>query len=218
MISLYTQRRLVIRKACAGDLPALADADAGHLGMLLERLGRQDDAKGVLLVATVDRRPVGHVYLWWEPADEEELRVLRPGVPLLMNLWVHQAWRGRGIGTVLTRAAEAGLFRRGFRRIALGIDPGNVDASRLYLRLDYHPWEHLDLKTHFDEFHEDGTHVVRWETCAVLEKELTTAAVPARVTLPHGTRHRSVAVRIVRRRRPARSRHASPEAHAAMTR
>lgn len=42
--------------------------------------------------------------------------------------------RGRGIGEALLRAAFAEFWRRGERRVALGVDAGNASATRLYER------------------------------------------------------------------------------------
>lgn len=166
---------LEVRPACERDLPGLVNGDKSHRGILWERLRRRAAGGGELLVALVDSTPVGHVYVWLEAADEPELRERLPGVPLLMNLWVHRDWRRRGIGSLLTREAERWLYDRGHRRVALGVSPDNTDATRLYLGLDYEPWEYEDIKTiktHWTEFLDDGQEVIIWETCAILEKAL----------------------------------------------
>jgi mycothiol synthase len=43
-------------------------------------------------------------------------------------------WRGRGIGEALLRTAFAEFWRRGERRVALGVDAHNAPATRLYER------------------------------------------------------------------------------------
>jgi GNAT superfamily N-acetyltransferase len=143
---------------------------------------RQQRGVGQLLLAEIGGRPVGHIYIWREPADEEQLRACLPDVPLLMNLWVHKDFRRRGIGTRLVEAAEHRLLEAGHGQVALGVEPDNNPAVGLYIKALYDPWPHEDLKTHYDAFNADGTHEVRWEICAVLVKDLsgTTAEVAGR--------------------------------------
>jgi mycothiol synthase len=59
------------------------------------------------------------------------------------SLGVRPAWRRRGLGEALLRAAFAELFRRGERRVALGVDVQNpTGAVRLYERAGMHVyWE-----------------------------------------------------------------------------
>jgi GNAT superfamily N-acetyltransferase len=163
---------VVVGPADAAELAALAGADVSHLGLLEERWERVTAGNGALLVAEVGGAAVGHVYLWWEDADERELREHLPGVPLIMNLWVRRDQRKRGVGTALIRSAEWMLRRRGHRRVALGVDVGNTVALKFYLGRGYYGWPHEDIKTHRDEFGEEGKGEPTWEVCAVLMKEL----------------------------------------------
>ncbi|MDQ7903855.1 GNAT family N-acetyltransferase [Phytohabitans sp. ZYX-F-186] len=161
-----------VSSARVEDLPALACGDIDRLGLLSDRLARRDAGKGELLVAWHEGEPAGHVYLWLEPAEEPELRERLPGVPLIMNLWVRDDLRNRGIGTALTARAERWLRARGHLRVALGVAPDNRHATRLYLRLDYEPWPYADLKTFREEYGPNGR-VTRYpELCAVLVKDL----------------------------------------------
>lgn len=160
-----------VRPAWTEDLPVLAGRDGFRYDLLAERLNRRAAGRGELLVACCDGVPVGHVYIWCEPAEENDLRRRLPGVPLIMNLWVREDRRNRGIGTALTTAAEEWLRERRYPRVALAVVPENTDATRLYLRLDYDPWEFADVKLVCREFSADGDGA-RVEVCAVLVKEL----------------------------------------------
>lgn len=85
--------------------------------------------------------PVGHVYLWLEPAHEYEIRAELPGVPLLNRLAVAKQHRNRGIGSALLAHAERRLRTMGHRRVALGVGVDNTDAIRLYRRHGYREWQ-----------------------------------------------------------------------------
>jgi GNAT superfamily N-acetyltransferase len=159
------------RPASASDLRALAGG-MSRLRLLRDRLKRRDAGGGELLVAVRGRIPVGHIYVWTDPAEEPELREHLSGVPLIMNLWVHEDHRRRGVGRRLVDAAEAWLYERGYLQVALGVEPGNTDATRLYLALDYDPWPHPDVKTEREEFLANGDRVRIPETCAVLVKNI----------------------------------------------
>jgi GNAT superfamily N-acetyltransferase len=126
-----------------------ADAELAALVAVLEQrhfftdcLARQRDGGGVLLVAWLDGRPVGDVFLSWEPADEPEVRRRLPGVPRLGHLEVLGPFQRRGIGTALIRAGEDAARRLGHDRLALGVGVGNSCARRLYERLGYVDWGH----------------------------------------------------------------------------
>jgi GNAT superfamily N-acetyltransferase len=164
--------RLSIKPAKEGDELELAGDDVSHLRILQERCERMADGRGLLLVAWCDEIAVGHIYLWWEPADEPELRERLKNVPLLMNLWVRKDRREQGIGTALVHEAENQLRARAHRRVALGVELDNRVAIKFYLGRNYYPWPHADLKTHYDEFKADGSHVIGEEVCAVYLKNL----------------------------------------------
>jgi GNAT superfamily N-acetyltransferase len=95
-----------VRPASDADLATLV-AVLGERHFFTDRLARQQRGGGVLLVAWLDGRPVGEVFLACEPAEEPEVRRHLPGVPRLDHLEVVGPFQGRGIGTALIRAAEA---------------------------------------------------------------------------------------------------------------
>ena len=137
--------------ATEADLPALV-ADMPQQELLMDRLLRQSRGAGQLLVVRDNDRPVGMVYLWREPADEPEIRERLPAVPLLMHFEVLKEYRGYGIGTRLLQEAEQRLHDAGHRRVALGVDPNNLDAVRLYRRNGYWHWPYGDVATEGDEY------------------------------------------------------------------
>src|SRR5438094_858417 len=96
---------LTVRPASAGDLTALA-GDVSQSNLLHDRLRRRDADKGELLIASRDSVVVGHIYIWLDEAEEQEIRDAFPDIPLLMNLWVREDCRRRGVGRTLIREAE----------------------------------------------------------------------------------------------------------------
>ena len=86
----FVAAEVEIRPGSAADLVALVAA-LGQRDFFADRLARQHEGRGVLLVAWLAHRPVGDVYLLREPADVPEVRRYLPGVPQLDHL-------GRGPG------------------------------------------------------------------------------------------------------------------------
>jgi len=163
---------VVVRPVRANELPLLA-TDEVHFGLLRNRLNRRDAGNGELLGAWIGDVAVGHIFIWTDEAEEPEIRDNLVGLPLIMNLWVDEPFRNRGIGTRLVHSAEVWLRERGHRKVALGVSPHNREAVRLYLRLFYDPWRYGDIKTEYEEFHDDGTSAGRvFEVCAVYVKDL----------------------------------------------
>src|SRR5262245_49412305 len=128
----------------------------GQPHFFAERLGRQREGRGILLVAWLDTTPVGDLYLWLEPAEEPEISERLQGVPLLNHLEVHEKYQNQGIGTELIAEAEALLRRHGHRRVALGVALDNLDAMRLYLRLGYVEWPFPPVRTTYEVVSDNG--------------------------------------------------------------
>ena len=76
-----------VRSASDADLATLV-AVLGERHWFTDRLARQQRGGGVLLVAWLDSRPAGEVFLECEPANEPEVRRQLPGVPRLDHLEV----------------------------------------------------------------------------------------------------------------------------------
>jgi predicted N-acetyltransferase YhbS len=166
-----SRRDVEVRPAVVGDLPDLVAA-LGQERFFVDRLTRQAAGRGVLLVARIGGRVVGDVYLWLEPAEEEQVREHLPEVPLLGHLEVRAELRGRGIGTAVMAAAEKELVRLGYRAVALGVDMTNDGAERLYVRLGYTHWAHGPADTEHEEYLPDGGTRRVPEKCYIMVKRL----------------------------------------------
>jgi GNAT superfamily N-acetyltransferase len=164
--------RVEVRVAGPDDLATMV-AVLGQGRFFADRLARQEAGRGLLLVALVDGRPVGDVYLWLEPAEEPEVRRYLPGVPLLGHLEVLPELRSHGIGTEIMRVAEELLRRGGHQRVALGVDMDNHRAAELYHRLGYTHWGYAPADTSQEVFHADGRVERVPEKCYILVKDLS---------------------------------------------
>ena len=67
------------------------------------------------------------------------------GLGWVGQLWVRRPWRKQGLGLALLHHAFADLYRRGYRRVALGVDSESLTgATRLYERAGMraiHQWD-----------------------------------------------------------------------------
>jgi GNAT superfamily N-acetyltransferase len=160
-----------IRPGSADGLTVLV-AILGERYWFTDRLARQQRGGGVLLVAWLEGRPVGEVFLECEPAKEPEVRRHLPGVPRLDHLEVPGPFQGRGIGTALIGAAEDTARQLGYERIALGVGLDNPKARRLYERLGYGDWGHGTVVGTWVEYPDDGPPVTLSEVCDLLSKRL----------------------------------------------
>ena len=132
-------RPLTIREARASDLEGLASVRyGGDRAIHSDRL--RDAALGHLrfLVAELDEEIVGFGLLvftrpaTWPNADSTD------GLPTLLDLYVHEAHRGRGIGTAVIQQMEELALKAGSVRLYLSVDPKeNASAFALYERLGY---------------------------------------------------------------------------------
>jgi len=167
---------LEIRRTADQELPALIQA-FGQEWFFKDRLSRQHEGRGELLIAWAGRRPVGNLYLWLEPADEPELRLHLPGVPLLNHIEVHEPQRRQGYGRALILGAEQAVREwHKHRRVALAVIPDNVDAARLYERLGYHDWGNGEVNAAV--IRPDGAERGEFEVCRILTKSLPGTARP----------------------------------------
>ena len=108
-----------VRTLTSGEIP-LVDT---HLP--LSRL----DTMQTYLVAWDGTEPVGHAHLAWEGTTL--------GVPEVQDVFVLPERRREGIGSRLTRAAEAEARARGHDRISLSVSIDKPDVRRLYESLGY---------------------------------------------------------------------------------
>ena len=97
-----------------------------------------DETGGVALVAELDGRVVGHLFL--RIAEDaiyvrEDLRTYA----YVSDLFVREEARGLGIGTALMAEAERFAREHGLRRLMIGVLSGNARAEQLYTRLGFSP-------------------------------------------------------------------------------
>jgi GNAT superfamily N-acetyltransferase len=163
--------KVEIRPGSEADLAALV-AVLGGRHFFTDHLARQQAGRGVLLVAWLDGRPVGDVYLACEPADVPRVRRLLAGVPQLSHLEVVGPLQRRGIGTALIGAAEETARRLGHEWLALAVGVDNPDARRLYQRLGYADWRHGTVVVTWVDRDRDGPPGSESEVCDVLVKRL----------------------------------------------
>jgi mycothiol synthase len=70
----------------------------------------------------------------------------QPGAGWVGTLGVRRPWRRRGLGEALLRHSFAQFWKRGFRRIGLGVDAASpTGATRLYERAGMHVVRRLDF-------------------------------------------------------------------------
>jgi GNAT superfamily N-acetyltransferase len=163
----------------------------GQLDYFQDRASRQKAGQGALLIAWTGDLPVGDAYLWWQQAEEPEIRAHLDGVPLLTHLEVREDLRSRGIGGELINRAEQELSERGHRRVALAVEQSNERAVRLYERCGYREWKYG--KVHCAPYDDGSAASHSAEVCRVFVKDLV---VPrkwplARVRLSAGGRSRA---------------------------
>lgn len=147
-------------------------AALGQEQFFRDRVGAGGSAAGVLLVAFDGDLPVGDVYVRFAPADEPELRERLPDVPLLQHFEVHPEHRNQGVGRRLISDALQLLLERGHRWVALGVEPANAAAIRLYERLRFHDWGHGEVQTVREVFDPDGSRRSIPERCRILVRDL----------------------------------------------
>jgi GNAT superfamily N-acetyltransferase len=144
------------------------------------RLNCQESGAGVLFIALYRRRPIGDVFLEFEP-DGEEYAELVPelaGAPLLQHLEVRPAFRNRGVGTTLLAQCEEELSSLGHSRVVLGVNATNHSAIRLYRRLGYTFAPDPDLPTATKaviyDWNANGTRTaIGMEECLLMTKTLS---------------------------------------------
>ncbi len=129
---------VVVRPLRASELLAIQRTfPAGGPEKHSARLWRQEAGEASYLIAWVEARPVGHLFLLWAGPDHDDMRSRLPRLAAVEDLYVLGDVRGRGIGTRLLAAAESLVHLRGISRIGLGVSVDNFAAARLYRRLGF---------------------------------------------------------------------------------
>jgi GNAT superfamily N-acetyltransferase len=97
------------------------------------------DSGGHKLVAEVDGRVVGHLFLTWERHGACVRNEVKD-YGYVSELFVREEHRGRGIGRALLFEAERLTRERGFDHMLLGVLTGNTVAERAYERFGFRPY------------------------------------------------------------------------------
>lgn len=129
----------------------------------------------VLFAVKYGDKYVGRCTLWLAPADELELNEEIPGVPQVNALEVHPSYRRQGVGTVLFEAVENEARQRGHTMLAIGVEPDNDVARKLYEKLGYTYRKILGNDTHefsWNETQADGTIKKLFGESMLMVKEL----------------------------------------------
>lgn len=100
---------------------------------------RVAETGGHALVAELEGRVVGHMFLWFE-TDPVFVRPELRRHAYVADLFVREAARGHGIGGALLAEAERLARAAGVPRIKIGVLVGNDGAEALYRRQGYRPY------------------------------------------------------------------------------
>lgn len=127
---------------------AVALEAAGHYFAELDRRfpagfdPGEPDHEGTFLVATSDGRPVA--YGGVRPLDAETGEIKR--------MWVHDDWRGAGLGSRMLRELEALAQRLGHARVVLDTNATLTEAIAMYGRAGYDPIERYNDNPYAEAF------------------------------------------------------------------
>jgi DNA-binding MarR family transcriptional regulator/ribosomal protein S18 acetylase RimI-like enzyme len=116
--------------------PAAVDAAERYFAELQRRFPHgfdpgEPDHAGTFLLATSDGRPVAY----------GGVRALAPGTGEIKRMWVHEAWRGAGLGSRMLRELEGLAVRLGHQRVVLDTNGTLTEAIAMYGRAGYLPVE-----------------------------------------------------------------------------
>lgn len=135
--------QVIIRQAKEGDLPALEwDGEYAHFRKIYaDAYQRAATGSAVLWVAELPGAGIiGQVFI--------QLICDRPEMAdgfsraYLYSFRIQAAYRRAGLGTRILRVVEADLVRRGFEYVTLNVAKTNLDAQRLYVRMNYRTVAH----------------------------------------------------------------------------
>ncbi len=101
---------------------------------------------------------IGRASLWLAPAEEPEVRAAAPDAALVTALEVNERARLQGVATVLMQALEDEARRRDRVEIAVGVEPNNHAARKLYESMGYTYKKLGDSDTYPASWQETDTH------------------------------------------------------------
>jgi DNA-binding MarR family transcriptional regulator/ribosomal protein S18 acetylase RimI-like enzyme len=116
--------------------PAAVDAAGRYFAELAQRFPHgfdpgEPDHAGTFLLATSDGSPVAY----------GGVRDLSPETGEIKRMWVHEDWRGAGLGSRMLREFEGLAGRLGHRRVVLDTNGTLTEAIAMYGRAGYRPIE-----------------------------------------------------------------------------
>jgi GNAT superfamily N-acetyltransferase len=105
-----------------------------YLGRWLHFMDHNPDLDPALWFIALDGEAVAGMSLCFEKSQDD------PGLGWVGTLGVCRPWRKRGLGLALLRHSFCELYRRGQRRVGLGVDADSLTgATRLYLKAGMQP-------------------------------------------------------------------------------
>ncbi len=168
--TLTLQLQVTFRLAERDDLPKLEwHGEYTHFRRVFQRAFEDQRAgRRLMLLADVNRYPIGQVFIQLESFDDFGRSVGKRGY--LYSLRVMDAFQREGIGTSLIREAERILSERDYDSVSIAAARDNPGARRLYERLGYTVYTEDAGRWHYVD-HEGRTRQVI-EPCWILEKHL----------------------------------------------
>lgn len=101
---------------------------------------------------------IGRVSLWLAQPEEPEVWKYARDAALINALYVNDRARSQGIARALMLAAEQEAVDRGRKLLAVGVEPSNDVARRLYESLDYAYRKCGDSDTYTTSWDEEAEH------------------------------------------------------------
>lgn len=129
--------------------PAAVDAAGRYFAELDRRFPHgfdpgEPDHAGTFLLATSDGRPVAYGGVRALSAETGEIK----------RMWVHEDWRGAGLGSRMLRELEALAVRLGHRRVVLDTNGTLTEAIAMYGRSGYRTIERYNDNPYAEAFFE----------------------------------------------------------------
>lgn len=125
-------------RTLAPDLKPGAEIAGSYTEWLTRRVAEHD---GLILLARAGDAPVGFVAAWVTEDDDMLLEDAARSHAYVSDIYVVEAWRGKGVGARLLGAIEAEMRRRGCRRMRITAKAGNRLALRSYEDAGFRPYE-----------------------------------------------------------------------------
>ena len=116
---------------------------ADHLSFLL---GQVEAHLGCCLIAEADGAAIGFLIAFVEQDDGHYLTADYAAPAHVSDLYVADAWRGKGVVDALMEAAETHFRALGTRQMTLSYLAGNIAAERAYAKRGFAPYATVMVK------------------------------------------------------------------------